>query len=618
MVQRLPRNRIWLGHSLSEPKFGQDGQHIFYIRVGNGRPNLARQSLETGLVEIVVAEPEPRGNVGYGGGAYAVQGNLLVFASGGQLYRLDLTTSAQRAISPKYEGLAAPTISPCGRYVACVLELDGHAEIIITETSGEQLPIKVSSSPAFAANPTFSPDGHQLAWIEWEADKMPWDESAIRIARLAQPTSGAQIAAALLPTTTSTIAHPDVSFANPQWSPDGRRFAYTSDESGWRSLMLADGDGRNGVKLDTGHGEIGQPDWVQGLFAVRWGASGRLYAVRRLRSKSRLLRVSGDQQVAELPTVGTTLGEIAVVPGQSDRLLYLSASATEPTSLVTRVDDQEVTRATAYVGLHDRAGLVESEVIDWQTRDGSSVYGVFYRAADAPGARPLLVWIHGGPTSEVQQGWDPQAQYFAGRGWHYLSVNYRGGTGNGRAYQNLLNGEWGVVDVEDARSGAEHLIQQGIVDPKRIAIAGGSAGGYTTLMALVRDPDFWTAGVSLYGVGNLYDLRLGAHRFEARYEDTLVGKLPEQAPLWIERSPLTHVKNAKAPVLLFHGKQDKAVPFQQSVDFADAVKANGGIAELILYEDERHGFRQEQNRKDYVERMEAFLEKYVVNLQGQR
>jgi dipeptidyl aminopeptidase/acylaminoacyl peptidase len=257
-------------------------------------------------------------------------------------------------------------------------------------------------------------------------------------------------------------------------------------------------------------------------------------------------------------------------------------------------------------------------VIEWQTRDGTMIYGVLYPAQRGSGPRPLLVSIHGGPTSEVPQGWDAQAQYFAGRGWHYLNVNYRGGTGSGRAYQDMLNGQWGVVDVEDARTGAEHLISQGLADPQRIAIIGGSAGGYTTLMALVRDPDFWTAGVSLYGIGNLYDLQLGAHRFESRYNDAVVGPLPESASRWIERSALTHVKNVKAPVLLFHGKEDKAVPYQQSVEFAEAVKAQGGIAELVLYDDEGHGFRKEHNRKDYVQRTEQFLEKYVINLQGRK
>jgi dipeptidyl aminopeptidase/acylaminoacyl peptidase len=179
----------------------------------------------------------------------------------------------------------------------------------------------------------------------------------------------------------------------------------------------------------------------------------------------------------------------------------------------------------------------------------------------------------------------------------------------------MLNGQWGVVDVQDARSGAEHLVSLGVADAARLVLTGGSAGGYTTLMALTQDPDFWAAGVSLYGIGNLYELKLGSHRFEVNYEQGLIGRLPEAGKLWVERSPLTFVKAVRAPVLLFHGKEDKAVPYQQSVEFADAVKRNGVPVELVLYADEGHGFSREANRKDCLTRTEAFLEKYVVNLQ---
>jgi dipeptidyl aminopeptidase/acylaminoacyl peptidase len=209
-----------------------------------------------------------------------------------------------------------------------------------------------------------------------------------------------------------------------------------------------------------------------------------------------------------------------------------------------------------------------------------------------------------------------QAQYFATRGWHYLLVNHRGGTGFGRAYQDQLNGQWGVVDVQDARSGAEHLIRQGLADPGRVVITGGSAGGYTTLMALAQQPDFWAAGVSLYGIGDMYELKQGSHRFELNYEQGLIGRLPEAGRLWKERSPLTHVRNVRAPVLLFHGKDDKAVPYQQSVDFAEAARRNGVPVELVLYDDEGHGFNKEATRRDCLERTERFLEKYIVNQQG--
>jgi dipeptidyl aminopeptidase/acylaminoacyl peptidase len=253
-------------------------------------------------------------------------------------------------------------------------------------------------------------------------------------------------------------------------------------------------------------------------------------------------------------------------------------------------------------------------VLSWPTKGGVEAWGILYEAA-GPGPRPLIVHVHGGPTSERPLTWEPQAQYFATRGWHYLELNHRGGTGFGRAYQDLLQGQWGVVDVEDARTGAEHLIRAGLADPQRMVITGSSAGGYTTLMALTQDPDFWTAGVSIAGIAQFYDLKQGSHRFELNYEDGLLGRLPGAAATWRDRSPLTHAAKVRAPVLLFHGGKDLAVPTRQSVDFAETVRRHGGLAEVVIYEEEGHSFAREANKREMYRKMESFLEKYVINLQ---
>lgn len=620
MSTPFPRNRLWLSNGLNEPAFDDTGRSIFYVRSSDGKRSLIRQDLASGLAEVITAEPTPSGNVGYGGGTYAVRGSTLVYASGGRLIGVDLDTGAQRTLTPTYEGLAAPTISPCGRFAAFVIELEGHAEVLLTDTLGADLPVKLTSAPDFAANPTFSSDGARLAWIEWNVGSMPWEESRIQIAQFAHEAWAAAAPTALLPLTLTTLAKPGVAYTNPQWSPDGTQFAYTSDESGWRSLYLASGDGQDGVGVDTGQGEIGLPDWAQGQFAVRWGTGGRsIYAVRRYRSHAHLLRVAlPEQKVEVLPSIYTAFGDIAVHPSEPELLLYSASASTIQPALVTRSGDEEIVRASTAIGRLDPDALVQAEVIEWPTVDGTPIYGIFYRAATGDGPRPTLVMIHGGPTGESANRFEPEAQYYASKGWHCLQVNHRGGSGSGRAYQDLLEGAWGVVDIEDARSGAQHLIDQGLADPARLAITGGSAGGFTTLMALGRDPDFWAAGVSLFGLGNLYEVRVGSHRFEARYEDTIVGPLPETAARWIERSPLTYASDVRAPVQLFHGKEDRAVPYQQSVEFADAVKAKGGIVELVLYDDEGHGFRREANRRDQAEKMERFLEKYVIYLQGRK
>ncbi len=620
LPEPLQKNRIWLSHNLAEPKLDETGEHLYYIRSGDGRPSIIRQGLGTGLAEYLTTEPGPRASVGYGGGACGVRGALLVYAAEGRLVALDLRTGAQKNITPQYEGVAVPALSPCGRFVAFVAEQGGHADVLLVDTQGEQLPLRVTGSPAFAANPTFSPDGARLAWMEWEAHHMPWEQCSVRVARLATETQNAPSPAALVPLDITSLSRERVSYANPQFSLNGSQLAYTSDESGWRSLYIADADGQGGERLDTGEGELGAPDWVQGQFAVQWGQRG-LYAIRRRRGLQSLVCVSFLERECEVLQSGyTAFSQLTVQPGSSadepDVLAYTATSPTTPLTLVTRLGDEETARASGGVGPNDPAGLSRPEVIEWPTVDGTMVYGVLTRALNAEGPRPTLIMIHGGPTSERSLAWDPEAQYFAGKEWHCLQVNHRGGSGSGRVYQDMLNGAWGVVDVEDARSGGEHLIAQGLADPRRIAISGGSAGGYTTLMALVKDPEFWTVGVSLYGIGNLYELQMGSHRFEQPYNRNLIGPLPEYAERWIERSALTHVENVRAPVLLFHGKEDEAVPYAQSVEFAEAVRRRGGIAELVLYDDEGHGFRKPANRRDQLEKMEAFLEKYVINLQG--
>jgi dipeptidyl aminopeptidase/acylaminoacyl peptidase len=542
-------------------------------------------------------------------------------AKDNRLHGIDLTTGEQWAVSPEYEGVAAPAISPCGRFVTFLCEQAGHCNVLLSDIRGRDLPVRLSDNPWYAFNPAFSPDGARLAWQEWDEADMPWDQARLQIALLARPTGQCAAAYAALPLHITTLGRPRVSYGSPQFSPDGQHLAFVSDETGWRSLWVAEADGRQARRADAGPGEVGSADWAPGNIAMRWSDDGgSLFAVRHYQSRDHLIQITWPQlAVREIPTAALS---VCAVCTRGDEVAFVGAGPVQPPVLATLhvPSGRETPRATGAVGLLDAASLSQPEVLSWPTVGGADCWGILFRAvgpeADpARGPRPLMVEVHGGPTSEATLNWRPQAQYFATRGWHYLLVNHRGGTGFGRAYQDLLNGQWGVVDIEDARSGAEHLVGLGLADTRRLVITGGSAGGYTTLMALARQPDFWAAGISLFGVGDLYELKRGAHRFEVNYETGLIGPLPETGPLWRQRSPLAHVQNVRAPVLLFHGTDDKVVPHQQSVDFCEAVRRQGGIAELVSYEGEGHGFLKEANRKDVVERMERFLDKYVVCLQ---
>lgn len=622
----LPIQRVVLSHTLAEPALSDRADAVYYVRSADGKRSIVRQTIATGLAEIVTAEPAPAGSVGYGSGFFALQGDILIYAAkGGLLVGLDLRSGAQWNVTPAYDGVATPVFSPCGQYVAFLAESGDRCNVLLVDVRGKTLPIKLSNDPWYAFNPSFAGDGRRIAWMEWDSADMPWDQSRLLIASFGKPTARASASHQLLPLTTQTVSRPGVSLANPQFSPGGKYLAYTSDESGWRSLWVAEADGASPARIDTGTGEIGKPDWAPGQSSVRWSPDGQnLYAIRRHQSRDILLAISWPaRQVTEVATHGyTDLSGLAV--GRGGVLALTAIGPLQPADVITlepqgRGDPQArslTVRATSSVGLLDRATLATPDLMTFAAIDGTPVTMIFHRAVGVEGPAPLIVAVHGGPTSETTLRWDAQAQYFATRGWHYASINHRGGTGYGRAFQDMLNGQWGVVDVQDARAAAEHLVSLGLADPQQLVITGGSAGGYTTLMALTQDPEFWAAGVSLFGIGDMYMLKQGSHRFEVNYEESLVGPLPRSGKLWKERSPLTFVRAVKRPVLLFHGKEDKAVPFQQSVDFADAVRRQGGVAELVLYDDEGHGFGREANRRRTLEEMERFLDRYVVHQQG--
>lgn len=619
----LPLNRLYLAHSLAEPCFGPTPNDFYYIRAADGKRYLYRQSIATGLAQALTTEPTPQGTVGYGFGLYAVRNDLVIYAAKDKkLHGLNTVTGAQWAITPAYQGVAAPTISPCGQFVAFLAEQDERCNVLLVDVKGQSLPIKLSQNPWYAFNPTFSPDGRMVAWMEWGEFDMPWDETRLVIAKLANPTSASTAPFEVYPTQYHTLGKPRTVYTNPQFSPNGQYLAYLSDESGWRSLWVAPltnggGIGR-AIRLDTGSGEIGGPDWLPNVGKYRWSDdSAALYAIRRHHSRDELLCVAWPEGLTT--TLATPWTYLTNLQTRGQHLIFIGSNSVTPEAITTLDTHSGVAsvRATSAVGLNNSAELVQPSVISWSTVNDETAWGIFYPAAGplATNPRPLIVSIHGGPTSESPLRWDPQAQYFATRGWHYLSVNHRGSTGFGRAYQDLLNGQWGVVDVEDARTGAQYLVDQGQADRQRLVITGGSAGGYTTLMALVQDPKFWAAGVSLFGIGDLYALRLGSHRFELNYEFNLIGQLPEAGRLWQERSPLTYVESIASPVLLFHGKEDEAVPYAQSVQYAEAARRQGVAVELVLYDEEGHGFVKEKNRRDQMERMEKFLDRYVLCLQ---
>ena len=301
---------------------------------------------------------------------------------------------------------------------------------------------------------------------------------------------------------------------------------------------------------------------------------------------------------------------------RSSAVIFLGAAPDRPAEIArVRVSDSAEPRLDVLVRpgpAPDPRYLSRGRPIEFPSADGRRAFAFFYppKNDDARPPRgekpPLVVKSHGGPTSAAEHRYDTEAQYWTSRGFAVVDVNYGGSTGYGRAYRESLRGRWGIVDVEDCAAAAEALAARGEVDPGKLLIRGGSAGGYTTLAALAFK-DTFAAGASHYGVADLAGLARDTHKFESRYLDGLVGPYPERADLYSERSPLEARDRFSCPVIFFQGAEDRIVPPNQAEAMVEALRAKGVRVDYHLFEGEQHGFRQAGN---IVRALEAELAFY--------
>ncbi len=616
----FPSDRVFLGRSILEPTFSRDASSLYFALQDGGSTCIARLDVGSGLVETITTTPEPSAGVLYGGGLFAVSDSALVYAArDGRVHRLDLGTGDQAPVTPVMGAVGAPVLSPCGRFLAFVADRDDEAAVFLADLQGTDL-VRMPGCLAFSCDPVFGADGSWLAFQTWHGDQMPWVHSELRIVRFRTPLGQCEQLHQALPAEVTTVAAAEAHLAFPIAHPDPRKALFVSDESGTRAPWVLDLDSGERHAVARLEGEIGSPNWVQRMMPMALEQDGEsLLAISRHEGVATLLRVElASGQASVLPSACRSISSMCAARDRNgvQRLAYVGSSpASRPTLWMRELGERgeptaESARVSAAVGLWSSTRLAGAELVRWETAGGTQISGVLTRLAEVD-RTPLVVLIHGGPTSCAELGWDPLAQFFATRGYACLAVNHRGSTQRGRAFQDLLRGAWGMVDVEDARTGAQAMVDRGIADPSRLVVMGGSSGGYTALMCLATDPDFWAAGVAMYPLADLYDAAKATHRFERPYQSWLVGPLPQAAATWRARSPIQHVSRVRAPVLLFHGTDDKAVPYQQSVDFAQAISRQGGVAQLTTYEGEGHGFRQPAHRRDMLDRIEAFLDKFV-------
>ena len=578
-----------------------DGPDVYWLE---GRPaeggrnvivRLAGPNGEPGPFDITPEGYNVRNRVHeYGGAAYGVNDGVVYFSNFAdqRIYRHKIGEQPDPVTAdpdiPAGDRFADGRFTPDGRFLVCVRErhVEGREAmnevVAIQVDSGEQTVL--ASGHDFYSFPRLSPDGTRLAYTAWDHPNMPWDEAELWVAALSP--DGASSGAV------QVAGGSGESIFQPEWSPDGK-LHFVSDRTGWWNLYALEEDTAESVF--PGNTESGEPQWVFGQSTYAFLPDGCIALTVGGETGRRLMIIDGDRQARQIELPYTSIGGLVAA---GNDVLITAASSAEPAAIV-RVDTDtgvvEVVRKSSEIEID--AGLISRpQSITFPTGDGEEAHAYYYPPTNpgfkAPASEmpPVIVLSHGGPTSAASASFSLDIQFWTSRGFAVTDVNYRGSTGYGRAYRDALKGQWGVVDTEDCINAARHLVDQGLADGRRAIIKGGSAGGYTTLCALVFH-DYFAAGASYYGVADAETLATDTHKFESRYLDGLIGPYPEARDLYRQRSPIDYVDQLSCPVIIFQGLEDEIVPPSQAEAMVEALKAKGVPHAYLPFPGEQHGFR---------------------------
>ncbi|HEY7180776.1 MAG TPA: S9 family peptidase [Blastocatellia bacterium] len=535
----------------------------------------------------------------YGGGGFTVSDGVVYFSNFAdqRLYRFD-GAGSPRAITPEAEmRYADGRVDRKRNRMICVREdhsatgREAASAIVGIPLSGAGEQAMLAGGADFYSSPRLNPEGSRLAWLQWNHPNMPWDATELWVADIKEDgyiTDPVRVAGGGAE-----------SIFQPEWSPAGE-LHFVSDRTGWWNLYRW----REGAieALCPMEAEFGLPQWVFGMSSYAFESANRVVCAYTEQGFSKLAIL--DTAAGELEKIETPFTRIDGVCATPGRAVFIGATPVETAGVIRfDFDDRrfETLRRSSELKI-DPGYISVPQAVEFPTENGLTAHGFFYpprnRDFIAPENErpPLLVMSHGGPTAATSPTLRLSVQYWTSRGVAVLDVNYGGSTGYGREYRERLSGRWGIVDVDDCVNGAKYLAGRGLVDGGRLAITGGSAGGYTTLCALTFR-DAFKAGASHYGVSDLEALEVDTHKFESRYTHKLVAPYPERADLYRERSPINHTDLLSAPVIFFQGLEDKIVPPNQSEMMVNALRAKGLPVAYITFEGEQHGFRQAANIK---------------------
>jgi dipeptidyl aminopeptidase/acylaminoacyl peptidase len=532
----------------------------------------------------------------YGGAPFIVVGDTVYYSqlSDQRLYALKAGGSAVPVTPPNYryaDCIALPAAGDQGAALICVRE--DHTDAANVRNTLVHLALPVAGAGEvlfegtdFVAYPRLSPDGLRLAFISWNHPNMPWDGTELKVAELTPKG---------LKTPVLIAGGAAESVLEPQWDRDGTLY-FISDRSGFWNLYAQRRTGVHAVWPRAA--EFADPLWSFGQSNYVLLGDGRAVVCFSERGLGRLAVVdlkAGTAHELDLPYV-----DFSHLTKIDERHIAAIASASTAPLSIVNIDIAKPTATTLRTAgtspLAPEAVSVAAP-IDFPSAQGRTAHAFYYPPANpryrgtAGTLPPLLALVHGGPTAQASPGLRSGVQFWTSRGFAVVDVNYGGSSGYGRPYRRALNGQWGVVDAEDVIAAVRFLIASKRADPERTAISGGSAGGYTVLVALSTS-DVFRAGADFFGVSDMTALARDTHKFESRYLDSLIGPLPQAQAIYDSRSPLNHLDGFKAPVIVLQGADDPIVPPNQSARIVEALRARHVPVAYVLYPGESHGFRK--------------------------
>lgn len=597
-----------------------DGNNIYWLESRpseGGRSVIVKLNADGSAIDITPKPFNVRSRVHeYGGGAFFIHESTVYFTNftDQRVYVQKKGETPQPLTSESALRYADFSFDKIRNRLICVAEDHSNPNtepenklVTIDLTTGE---VKTLVNGAdFYSSPRISPDNSRLAWLAWHHPNMPWDGTELFLADI--NSDGNLINIELV------AGGKNESVCQPEFSPDGTLY-FSCDRRNWWNIYRRENNGQiNSLyALDA---EFGYPHWVFGESVYGFTDDDTIICTYTQDGISHLASLHTKNK--SLTDLNISFTNIAYLQVKDNNILFTGGSPTQPTGVIKiniATGETKILKQSSNLDI-DTDYLSQPQQIEFPTSNGKTAFAWYYPPKNKDFCPPkgelppLLVKSHGGPTAATTASYNLRIQYWTSRGFAFVDVNYGGSTGYGREYRQRLNKNWGIVDVEDCINVAKYLVKQGEVDENKLAISGGSAGGYTTLAALTFY-DTFKAGASYYGISDLEALVKDTHKFESRYLDNLIGKYPEEKVIYQDRSPINYIDKLSCPVAFFQGLEDKVVPPNQAEMMVKALENKGIKTIYITFPDEQHGFRKAENIKRALE-VEFEFYSFIFNYQ---